>query len=70
MLIAAIPLGKLSGGTLFVDGYMGKQEEEGEKKWKENRASAQKKVDQVVSTLKLTPDERQQLHNAITGNDG
>jgi len=36
---------------------------------KENRESAQKKVNQVVSALSLTPDERRQLHDAITGND-
>jgi len=36
---------------------------------KENRESAQEKVDQVVSTLSLTPSERRQLHEAITGDD-
>jgi hypothetical protein len=36
---------------------------------KENRESAQEKVDQVVSTLSLTKDERRELHDAITGND-
>jgi hypothetical protein len=36
---------------------------------KENRESAQKKVDQVVSALSLTKDERRELHDAITGND-
>ena len=36
---------------------------------KENRESAQKKVDNVVSELNLTPDERRQLHNDITGED-
>ncbi len=36
---------------------------------KENRESAQRKVDQVVDALSLTKDERRQLHDAITGND-
>ena len=36
---------------------------------KENRESAQKKVDNVVSALNLTKDERRDLHDAITGND-
>jgi hypothetical protein len=36
---------------------------------KENREAAQKKVDQVVSALSLTKDERRDLHDAITGND-
>lgn len=36
---------------------------------KENRESAQKKVDQVVSALSLTKDERRELHDEITGND-
>ena len=40
-----------------------------EQKRKENRDSAQKKVDQVEKTLRLTKDERSQLHYAITGND-
>ena len=40
-----------------------------EEKRKENRESAQKKVDQVVSTLNLTKDERRELHDSITGND-
>lgn len=40
-----------------------------EEKRKENRESAQKKVEQVVSTLSLTPAERRQLHDTITGND-
>ena len=40
-----------------------------EEKRKENRESAQKKVDSVVSTLNLTKDERRELHDAITGND-
>ena len=40
-----------------------------EKKRKENRESAQKKVDQVVSALNLIPGERRQLHDSITGND-
>lgn len=46
--------------------YMSSKEEE---KRKENRESAQKKVDKVVSTLNLTKDERRRLHDAITGND-
>jgi len=40
-----------------------------EEKRKENRESAQKKVDSVVSALNLTKDERRELHDAITGND-
>ena len=40
-----------------------------EKKRKENRESAQKKVDNVVSALNLTKDERRELHDTITGND-
>lgn len=36
---------------------------------KENRESAQKKVDQVQSALSLTDDERRQLHDSISGND-
>ena len=36
---------------------------------KENRESAQKKVDKVVSTLNLTKGERHQLHDSITGTD-
>ena len=40
-----------------------------EEKRKENRESAQKKVDSVVSTLSLTKDERRELHDSITGND-
>jgi hypothetical protein len=40
-----------------------------EEKRKENRESAQKKVDQVVSALNLTKDERRELHDSITGND-
>jgi dsDNA-specific endonuclease/ATPase MutS2 len=40
-----------------------------QKQPKENRESAQKKVDKVVSTLSLTKDERRKLHDAITGND-
>lgn len=36
---------------------------------KENPESANKKVDKVVSALSLTPGERRQLHEAITGND-
>jgi dsDNA-specific endonuclease/ATPase MutS2 len=43
----------------------GKEEE----KRKENRESAQKKVDSVVSDLSLTKDERRELHDSITGND-
>ncbi|GEM_PF-3483810 len=44
-------------------------EDEEKKREKENRESAQKKVDQVVSALSLTKDERRQLHESITGND-
>jgi hypothetical protein len=40
-----------------------------EKTRKENRESAQKKVDNVVSDLNLTKDERRELHDSITGND-
>jgi hypothetical protein len=40
-----------------------------EGKGKENRESAQRKVDQVVSALSLTQGERQRLHHEITGND-
>jgi hypothetical protein len=40
-----------------------------EEKRKENRESAQKKIDQVESTLNLTKDERRDLHDSITGND-
>jgi hypothetical protein len=40
-----------------------------EEKRKENRESAQKKVDSVVSALNLTKDERRELHDSITGND-
>ncbi len=40
-----------------------------EKTRKENRESAQQKVDNVVSALNLTKDERRQLHDEITGND-
>ncbi|MEA5421359.1 hypothetical protein VB712_19210 [Spirulina sp. CCNP1310] len=36
---------------------------------KENRESAQKKVENVVSALNLTKDERRQLHDGITGQD-
>ena len=36
---------------------------------KENRESAQKKVDQVQSALSLTDEERRQLHDSISGND-
>ncbi|XWK86935.1 MAG: hypothetical protein U7127_22425 [Phormidium sp.] len=32
---------------------------------KENRESAEKKVNQVVAALKLTKDERKQLHDAL-----
>lgn len=40
-----------------------------EEKRKENRESAQKKIDQVESTLNLTKPERRELHDSITGND-
>jgi hypothetical protein len=46
--------------------FMSSKEEE---KRKENRESAQKKVDSVVSALNLTKDERRELHDSITGND-
>lgn len=36
---------------------------------KENRESAQKKIDQVESTLSLTKSERRELHDSITGAD-
>jgi len=36
---------------------------------KENRESAQKKVDQVVKDVGLSKDQRRQLHDKITGND-
>ena len=45
------------------------EEEKKEKTRKENRESAQKKVDSVVSTLNLTKDERRELHDSIIGND-
>ena len=38
-------------------------------KRKENRESAQEKVDKVESRLSLTKDERRELHDYITGND-
>ena len=38
-------------------------------KGKENRESAQKKVDKVVGDLGLTKAERRELHEEITGND-
>jgi hypothetical protein len=36
---------------------------------KENRESAQKKVDNVQAELTLTKDERRELHDSITGDD-
>ena len=36
---------------------------------KENQQSANQKVSDVVSALKLTEAERRQLHDEITGND-